>query len=54
MKNFIQFFKNQEGATAVEYAIMAALIAIVIVAMVAIVGEKANNTFSSVASGLPM
>ena len=53
MKNFIKFFKNEEGATAVEYAIMAALIAIVIVAMVVIVGEKANNTFSAVASGLP-
>jgi pilus assembly protein Flp/PilA len=52
MKKFIKFFKDEEGATAVEYAIMVALIAIVIVAMVYIVGKKANNAFSSVASGL--
>jgi pilus assembly protein Flp/PilA len=53
MKKLIRFFKDEEGATAVEYAIMVALIAIVIVAMVVIVGEKANNIFSQVASGLP-
>ncbi len=49
----IGFFKDEEGATAVEYAIMVALIAIVIIAMVVIVGEKANNAFSAVASALP-
>ena len=32
---------------------MVALIAIVIIAMVVIVGKKANNTFSMVASALP-
>jgi len=53
MKQLIIFFKDEEGATAVEYAIMLALIAIVIVATVVIVGQKANNVFSSVASGLP-
>ena len=57
MKNFLQkmirFFKDEEGATAVEYAIMVALIAIVIIAMVVIVGEKANNAFSAVASAMP-
>jgi pilus assembly protein Flp/PilA len=52
MKKLVKFFKDEEGATAVEYAIMVALIAIVIVAMVVIVGKKANNAFSSVASGL--
>jgi pilus assembly protein Flp/PilA len=53
MKHLIRFFKDEEGATAVEYAIMVALIAIVIIAMVVLVGEKANNTFSKVASVLP-
>ena len=53
MKHLIRFFKDEEGATAVEYAIMVALIAIVIIAMVVIVGEKANNAFSAVASALP-
>ena len=34
MDKLIRFFKDEEGATAVEYAIMVALIAIVIIAMV--------------------
>jgi pilus assembly protein Flp/PilA len=50
MKKLLCFFKDEEGATAVEYAIMVALIAIVIIAMVVIVGKKANNAFSAVAS----
>jgi pilus assembly protein Flp/PilA len=54
MKKLIRFFKDEEGATAVEYAIMVALIAIVIIAMVVIVGKKANNAFSAVASGMTM
>ena len=53
MSKLIRFFKDEEGATAVEYAIMVALIAIVIIAMVVIVGKKANNAFSSVASAMP-
>jgi len=54
MRKLIRFFKDEEGATAVEYAIMVALIAIVIIAMVVIVGQKANNAFSAVASGMTM
>ena len=52
MKHLIRFFKDEEGATAVEYAIMVALIAIVIIAMVILVGEKANNVFSKTQSAL--
>ena len=52
MDKIIRFFKDEEGATAVEYAIMVALIAIVIIVMVALVGEKANNVFSSVQSAM--
>jgi pilus assembly protein Flp/PilA len=52
MKKLINFFKDEEGATAVEYAIMVALIAIVIIAMVILVGERANNAFSKTASAL--
>ena len=49
MYKLIRFFKDEEGATAVEYAIMVALIAIVIIAMVVLVGQRANNVFSTVA-----
>ena len=52
MRKLIRFFKDEEGATAVEYAIMVALIAIVIIAMVILVGERANNAFSKTASAL--
>ena len=52
MKKLISFFKDEEGATAVEYAIMVALIAIVIIFMVTLVGQKACNVFSKVSSGL--
>jgi len=52
MKHLIRFFKDEEGATAVEYAIMVALIAIVIIAMVILVGKRANNAFSKTASAL--
>jgi pilus assembly protein Flp/PilA len=38
--------RRQDGATAVEYALMVALIAIVIVAAVAFVGHGASSQFS--------
>ena len=52
MRKLISFFKDEDGATAVEYAIMVALIAIVIIFMVTLVGEKANNVFSKVQNKL--
>jgi pilus assembly protein Flp/PilA len=40
--------QEEKGATAVEYALMVALIAVVIIAAVAFVGKAASNQFSSV------
>ena len=40
------------GATAVEYALMVALIAIVVVAAVAFLGKAASNKFSTIGSGV--
>jgi pilus assembly protein Flp/PilA len=48
IKKLTQFFKEEDGATAVEYAIMIALIAAVIVGTVAILGGKTNSAFNSV------
>jgi pilus assembly protein Flp/PilA len=46
--------KNSEGgATAVEYGIMVALIAAVIIAVVKVVGGKTSNAFQSVNANLP-
>jgi pilus assembly protein Flp/PilA len=38
--------RGQEGATAVEYALMLALIAVVIVGAVTLLGESASSTYS--------
>jgi pilus assembly protein Flp/PilA len=48
-----QLLRNEEGATAVEYAIMVALIAAVIIIVVKVVGTKSNNAFESVNSTMP-
>ncbi len=43
---------KQEGASAVEYALMVGLIAVVIIAAVTILGQKLNSTFTSVNASL--
>lgn len=44
--------RNKEGATAIEYGLLAALIAVAIIATVAAVGTALNGTFGSVENGL--
>ena len=46
IKNFV---KDEEGATAVEYGLMVALIAAVIVTAVGLLGTNTSATFTSVA-----
>ena len=48
MKKLMAFLKDEEGATAVEYGIMVAAIAAVIIATVIVVGQKTNNAFQNV------
>jgi len=43
-----KFFKNESGATAIEYGLIAALIAVAIIGAVTTLGEKTSNTFNSV------
>ena len=45
MKKIFEFVRREDGATAVEYSIMAAAIAAVIVAVVTVIGGKTNNSF---------
>ena len=45
---YIRLKYNDEGATAVEYGMMVALIAAVIVAVVATLGTQVNTAFTSV------
>jgi pilus assembly protein Flp/PilA len=44
---------NERGATAVEYGLMVALIAAVIVAVVALLGEQIQAAFQTVVDALP-
>jgi pilus assembly protein Flp/PilA len=44
--------EDEIGATAVEYALMVALIAVVIIAAVAFLGHAASNQFSTVGSAV--
>ncbi len=46
-----KFFTKEQGASSVEYAIIASLIAAVIVFIVTDVGVKVYNLFQAVASG---
>ena len=52
MKKLINFFKDEEGATAVEYGLLVALIAVVIIAAVTTLGHKVSNAFQNVADNL--
>ena len=47
-----QFLKSEDGPTAVEYAVMLALIVIVCLTAIQSVGTNANTTFTNVASSL--
>ncbi|MEM9841990.1 MAG: Flp family type IVb pilin [Pseudomonadota bacterium] len=43
-----EFFKNESGATAVEYGLIAALIAVAIIGAVQSLGGELNKTFSTI------
>jgi pilus assembly protein Flp/PilA len=45
--------REEGGATAVEYALMVALIAAVIIVAVTTLGDKANTTFTDVGNAIP-
>lgn len=53
MRNLIaRFLKSEEGATAIEYGLIAALIAVVIIGAVSALGTGLQATFNSIASSL--
>jgi pilus assembly protein Flp/PilA len=53
MKNLIaRFVKDESGATAIEYALIAGGISIVIVVAVNLVGTSLNTTFTTVGTAL--
>ena len=53
MKNLLErLWSNQEGQDIAEYAVMLAVILVLVVGTIRLVGSNANNVFSSVASSL--
>ena len=56
MKSFtnslIEFLKEEDGPTAVEYAVMLALIVVVCLGAIGTLGTEANTQFQAVGTGL--
>jgi len=48
MKHLMRFLRDEEGATAVEYGIMVAAIAAVIIGIVIAVGQRTDQAFEAV------
>ena len=48
----VSFLKNEDGPTAVEYAVMLALIIVVCITAITALGTNANNTFSYVGTNV--
>jgi pilus assembly protein Flp/PilA len=54
MSKFIaRFAKDESGATAIEYGLIAALVAVVLVTALTAMGTKLSGTFTTVSSKLP-
>ncbi len=51
-KLVLRFLKNDSGATAIEYGLIAAGISVAIIAVVNGLGSQLNTTFSTVTSDL--
>lgn len=48
----VEFVKREDGPTAVEYAVMLALIIVVCLVAITALGTNANKTFSTVSSSI--
>jgi pilus assembly protein Flp/PilA len=53
MKKLFGFLKEEDGVTAIEYGLIAALIAVVIIGALVTVGGKLTNTFDAVSAKMP-
>ncbi len=54
MTKFVtRFVKNESGATAIEYGLIVALIAVVIITAVTTLGTKLNTAFTAINTKLP-
>ena len=52
MAKFLKLLKNEKGATAIEYGLIAALIAVAAIAAMQSIGTKLGTTFNNVSNAL--
>ncbi len=52
MKSIVRFIRDEEGVTAIEYGLLAALIAVFIIGAVQGVGTALQATFNAIAAAL--
>jgi pilus assembly protein Flp/PilA len=52
MSKLLKFVRSESGATAIEYGLIAALIAVVIIGALTLVGNDLNAMFRNVANNL--
>ena len=54
MESLVRFVRDEDGVTAIEYGLIAALIAIAIIVAVTTIGTNLNGFFGTVADSLEM
>jgi pilus assembly protein Flp/PilA len=52
MAKFLKLIKNEKGATAIEYGLIAALIAVAAIGAMQSIGTKLSTTFNNVSNSL--
>lgn len=52
MSKFLKMIKNEDGATAIEYGLIAALIAVAAIGAMTGIGNSLNTTFNNVSDAL--
>jgi pilus assembly protein Flp/PilA len=52
MSTFRRFLKDESGATAIEYGLIAALVSVAIIGALSLLGDELNTTFRAVATNL--
>lgn len=52
MAKFLKLIKNENGATAIEYGLIAALIAVAAIGAMQGIGTSLNSTFTNVSASL--
>ncbi|RYE54504.1 MAG: Flp family type IVb pilin, partial [Hyphomicrobiales bacterium] len=53
MSKFVtRFLKNESGATAIEYGLIAALIAVVVVSVMGMLGSRLETAFQNIGDGV--